>query len=147
MAIIQRQLPRLHHHPLHQPILVLVQDLNMTMKMDQDVEIMQMVPIQIQVNNNNNNNNHLLGHHWLNLNHHMVWEVNQRRKKTYLSEFCFFLDPYSTFSSQSFFPHNGHRFGSGAAGRYFLWNNFEISFSMLFQVQVKFNYGNFYLNF
>ncbi|CAF3530108.1 unnamed protein product [Adineta steineri] len=25
-------------------------------------------------------------------------------------------DPYSTFSSQSFFPHNGHRFGSGASG-------------------------------
>ena len=27
------------------------------------------------------------------------------------------LDPYSTFSSQSFFPHNSHRFGGGAAGK------------------------------
>ncbi|CAF0974086.1 unnamed protein product [Rotaria sp. Silwood1] len=25
-------------------------------------------------------------------------------------------DPYSTFASQSFFPHNAHRFGNGAAG-------------------------------
>lgn len=29
------------------------------------------------------------------------------------------LDAYSTFSSQSFFPHNAHRFGSGAAGKKF----------------------------
>ena len=28
----------------------------------------------------------------------------------------FSLDPYSSFSSQSFFPHNAHRFGGGAAG-------------------------------
>ena len=29
----------------------------------------------------------------------------------------FSLDPYSTFSSQSFFPHNAHRFSGGAAGK------------------------------
>jgi hypothetical protein len=29
----------------------------------------------------------------------------------------FYSDPYSTFTSQSFFPHNAHRFGSGATGK------------------------------
>jgi hypothetical protein len=32
--------------------------------------------------------------------------------------FSFSSDPYSSFSSQSFFPHN-HRFGGGAAGKDF----------------------------
>jgi hypothetical protein len=50
----------------------MVRDLNMIMKTDQVGVITQMNPIQIQVNNNNNSNsNHHLGHHWLNLNHHM----------------------------------------------------------------------------
>jgi hypothetical protein len=48
----------------------MVRDLNMIMKMDQVGVITPMNPIQIQVNNNSNSNHHL-GHHWLNLNHHM----------------------------------------------------------------------------
>jgi hypothetical protein len=38
----------------------------------------------------------------------------------------FFLDPYSTFTSQSFFPHNAHRFGGGASGKYFSSKEFSI---------------------
>jgi hypothetical protein len=47
---------------------VVVRELKMIMIMDQDVEMEEMTPVRMQVINNNN---HHLGHHWLNLNHHM----------------------------------------------------------------------------
>ncbi|CAF2458756.1 unnamed protein product [Rotaria sp. Silwood2] len=41
-------------------------------------------------------------------------------------------DPYSTFASQSFFPHNAHRFGSGAAGIYFHQKQEISKFNLLY---------------
>lgn len=32
---------------------------------------------------------------------------------------CYILDSYSSFSSQSIFPHNAHRFSGGTAGKRF----------------------------
>jgi len=44
------------------------------------------------------------------------------KNKIFICLFCFYLDPYSTFTSQSFFPHNAHRFGGGAAGKIFVFH-------------------------
>ncbi len=48
---------------------------------------------------------------------------NKINFKNKIFMFLFCSDPYSTFTSQSFFPHNAHRFGGGTAGKYIFFIN------------------------
>ncbi len=77
----------------------------------------------------NGGNDSNLGHHqqqqsssWSSLvkceSPHGLRGNNKINFKNKIVIFVFCSDPYSTFTSQSFFPHNAHRFGGGATGKY-----------------------------